>query len=395
MPLPERPSRGTLPIEITSYILAFIQDESDLARVCLASRAFSHEGTRILYHSVRLDSRQTTQRFSSSLQERPALGRHVVKLTLFLECVGHPHTPPSPENLAPFARILSSVQNLPHLAITSNRTSLPRGYALIFQDCPFRLLTFNNGPVAIMDTLDFLDDQPEITEWTHLEPDEYDYIEERLFEDPFLPNLVTMNIDAELLTCFRSPRPVKQLRLRFCSAGPDTFRAVFRDLRYVRDTLLSLDINCSDPSNECAPTFLLEMAADSLPALKHFALLDEFESPQRKHRFSGDPLQDFVEIVSRFENLQTFVYSPAPADLYSIFWNIGMSVHWEESVHPLARALFAASPKLCRIAFPLQSALASIASNPPILVTYSRGVEGAVGRDRAEPLTFVSWRNVS
>ncbi|KDQ62332.1 hypothetical protein JAAARDRAFT_203491 [Jaapia argillacea MUCL 33604] len=372
----------SLPVEILSTILNGVQDANSLASVCCNSRTLGGEAARILYRRVELTNRRMTDSFSETMVQSPALGERVH--TLFLTIEGSSVFEPSPEDTYPLARILSSLPKLQHLTIKSNLQSLPMGYAPIFEHCPFQLAAFHNFPLAFTDTMEFLSSQPNIQGWTHLEPSEYAFMQNRSppLDEQFLPRLLVVNIDAELLSAFRGSRPVTHARLRIFEIDEDACHAFLRDLRYVRDTLVSLMIDASHSSCETSDIFFVERVAREVPSLKHFALLDDNRSRIYEQDFSSDV---FVDAISGFKNLVTFTYAPPKPN--------ALLRTPRGSIHPAASAMLDGSSTLRRVSISQGGSI--WACKPLPFDTYAKLPGGQIEEELNEPLDFESWRFLS
>ncbi|KDQ53739.1 hypothetical protein JAAARDRAFT_421843 [Jaapia argillacea MUCL 33604] len=263
-PMNETSRPPPLPVELYSHIFTFVDSHTYLRRLCLVSRAFYHAAVPFVYHTIHLDySDRQIKRLRLIIRTNPELALHVRELTLIPGYLSEGSTIDLAEE------IFTSLHNLRVLTIDSLLHDF-KDFTRITRNCRSQLHTLHNKYVHLTDYLPFLKSQSNITNWTHLAANR----DLTLLENS-LPNLTTMCVEASLLRCFTTPRPVKQLYVcydPFSYADPGLEDSI--PLGPFRDTLATLSWDRSLSWGSVGGPAAISSIAEQVPHLKHLCVID-------------------------------------------------------------------------------------------------------------------------
>ncbi|KDQ63691.1 hypothetical protein JAAARDRAFT_387589 [Jaapia argillacea MUCL 33604] len=251
-----------LPVELCAHIFEFATSPGDLYNICLASRTFACEAQRLLFRSVAIDTHNRRRSFAQSVIAHPSLGRWVHSLAIELV-----------ERDDDAHQAFLSLVNLRHLRVsgyTGHSAAFPSSQ---FLGCPYRLLSFHNYSFNLEGTVKFLLNQPDITNWTHQQSEFYANGEEGVkFSNDFLPNVNSMEVDAEVLAAFSSSRPVTSMKVRFWHLDEEEETRALRDIALFRDTLTTLSLQHWDSNPHVSLTNTVTMLTQGAPNLRRLCL---------------------------------------------------------------------------------------------------------------------------
>ncbi|KDQ63693.1 hypothetical protein JAAARDRAFT_203098 [Jaapia argillacea MUCL 33604] len=358
-----------LPIELCAHIFSLVSSPQDLSVICLASSTCNQEARRVLYYDVHLHD-GNLEPFLGTLVDNPSLGSLVHSLQTPVH-LSNTNTP----------KVFAYLVNLRHLIILGRIPRLPEKY---FQDCPFRLLSFSTRSFHIESTVNFLANQPEIRTWTHQQSQFYndDTQPGVAFREDFLPNLEVMNVDAEVLMGFSSPRPVVSMKMRIWQLGYTQETRAFHQLRHFASSLTTLSIQYWDSSPNLSIKAILVVLGDGVPNLKCLYLAGIFDAystenmpiPKETAMLIGN------SIPPSLPHLDTFVLAlNLPVVSSPEIDDVDYALNF-------ARLLMPKSSRLCTVVFPWEWD-----TDKQKLVAFVKGGDGEVSRESPMPSRFDSW----
>ncbi|KDQ53729.1 hypothetical protein JAAARDRAFT_39041 [Jaapia argillacea MUCL 33604] len=339
-----------LPLELYSHIFSFVSDNQDLCQICLSSRSFYQEAVPKLYHRVNLtlDEEQVIS-FAWTMETNRILGTFVEELTIAFWFEAAPAVdgrgrPTSQAFMFTACRkILSAVNNLRALA-TMVGDHWSEGHAMVLRDCSFRLHTFHNISLNILDVIDFLHRQPTIQRFTHRRP--FFMSGETRFPKSFLPNLTSMEADVEILFAFQGPRPLRELFLHYFEGEIEFGTSMLTNLSLFGETLVSLILDRENCNGDVDCPALMGFIGEKLPHLGRLSILDGRIELAENQSVDATFIR-FLSSLSLFKKLHTFEYSPASWDISSFWWAV-----LSRGATQVAREIFSSNPYLREIKFP-------------------------------------------
>ncbi|KDQ58764.1 hypothetical protein JAAARDRAFT_78356 [Jaapia argillacea MUCL 33604] len=365
-----------LPLEICGQIFEFLTNPGDLSRVCLSSRAFHDEASRLLYSSVNLENAAARKTFARTVIACPYLGERVLSLRTYLEGEDDDY-------LAEVFPLLTNLQSLCIPSLDSEDChNFPEGH---FRQSTFRLRSFHNHTFKIQGTLDFLSKQPELVEWTQEQI--FFYPKEGFTLPPdFLPNLHTMSIDAEVIFAFTNTPPVTRLKIRFWYMTADEELRTLRNLGRFRETLTNLCLQHWDGDVHFRARLLVEILAEMTPYIKHLCLIGTnvaehviFHTP---HHLGPPFFEELGRILPMLTHLETFVWIPYNDPESSSTYKIS-----DEEVQRLAQFLTTFPRSLTAFAFAV-----SWNGNAHELASFVKHPSGTWHRRTERPASVEVWR---
>ncbi|KDQ59722.1 hypothetical protein JAAARDRAFT_630242 [Jaapia argillacea MUCL 33604] len=369
---PHQANSPSIPVETFILIFEFIPLPEHLSNLCLVSRLFYQEASRILYRSIQLLPRNSDEihpliPFHDTLITSPNLGTLVQSFMINVNPV------PRYDLLS---SVLRSLPNLRQLRIHGSHDNgkLPSD---MFDGCTFHLDLFHSTHIRFREINQLLSMQPDISDWSHwLHNYDIDPI-----PDHILPNLHTMNIPALLLPAFVNPRPIRRLKLLFIYTTGRQELTICQTLASFNNALTSLSVYRPDSFatlRRLNMAHLIQSIAEALPDLQHLDFVDMDDCGLEK-----DGVRNLALIsgaLAGFKSLRTLLIDPKVLLL-------GRTQLFQKTLPHLADTIMSTCPSLEVIAFPVVHKIKEI-------ISYSKTSQGAARDYRPPPfLHSESWRN--
>ncbi|KDQ58770.1 hypothetical protein JAAARDRAFT_206617 [Jaapia argillacea MUCL 33604] len=364
-----------LPVEICGHIFEFLTNPGDLSRVCLSSRTFHDEASRLLYRSINLENVEARIAYTHAVIEYPYLGERVISLKIPLEGEDDDYLP----------EVFPLLTNLQSLCIPSldsaDGNTFPEDH---FRQTTFRLRSFHNHTFRIQGTFDFLSKQPELVEWTQ---EQISFYPKEGFTLPtgFLPNLHTMSIDAEVVFAFTTIPPVTRLKIRFWHLTADEELRTYKNLGRFRGALTNLCLHHWDADNPFVARVVLGMLAEETPGIKHLCLVgfnvEDFDLIPSPHQVGPSFFEVLSTILPLLPHLETFLWIPRDEPESSITYKIS-----DEEVQDLTQFLTVFPRSLTAFVFAV-----GWNGRTHELASYGKDPSGVWSRRTERPVSVEVW----
>ncbi|KDQ58915.1 hypothetical protein JAAARDRAFT_205925 [Jaapia argillacea MUCL 33604] len=299
-----------LPVELYDLILSFVQDKSDLCRLCLASRVLQQRATPFLYSIVHISDHP--QAWCATVNSNPHIAGmvHTVAIVYSRSWI-----------LGDFQRIcgaLNRVVNLRDLAVSDplGRAGLTADdYLTLLRQSTFRLRRFQvyvhhfGGYVERELALSILESQPQLCELSFMIS---------IITDPHLPlltipshlapRLISLELNDDIsLKAFASPRPLLRLRQRMVRHG-DCIDHLYTLSTSLQSYALHRDWDGYDRTAIPAETVVRRIASQ-LPDLLFLSIVDDALASYGV--YDPQDLYNFLLTFSPFRKLHTLVLDVA------------------------------------------------------------------------------------
>jgi hypothetical protein len=260
------------PPELFRNVIEWITDTEDLCNLSLASRICRTEAERVLYHTIELAQNSTAPvLWATTILDCPQKAKRVRALTLKFDTSFLIVPDMLVSSLQLISQALRKLVNLKQLVLGGHSLAMMHPiYTWILDDCPFSLDVFHNSVFPAPSVVPFLSKQLNVRDWkqagSHLG---------EMLDDSFLPRLSILDVHYSVLSCFTTPRPLQQLRLKirgFCAG--ERKQDIINTLAHFGDTLTSLSVERVIGGSDPDSTHIIRGLPEQTPRLKMLSLND-------------------------------------------------------------------------------------------------------------------------